>query len=76
MEGSDALNWMEDEDGLEPDDFEYTESFVNLPKPIGWWVLHNGFNPVIFDMYRKPRWITRYFMRVIFDITWKDITYE
>jgi len=62
-------------------DFDYidpvvVETVTNLPKEVGYWRLHNGFNPVIFPMYRKPRWITRYFMRVIFDITWEDAEYD
>lgn len=46
-----------------------------LPAPpvVGHWVIGKGFGgDLTVDMHRRPRWILRWAMRVVFDIHWRD----
>jgi hypothetical protein len=42
------------------------------PPPVGYWVLHSGQYETRLTMHRRPSWITRWAMRVVFEITWRD----
>ena len=43
------------------------------PSPVvGGWVLRDGPNCITFHMHHKPRWLTRFMMRVCFELTWED----
>lgn len=43
------------------------------PPVVGSWVLEHGHGiTTSFPMYRRPRWLTRWAMRVVFDIHWRD----
>jgi len=46
------------------------------PHPIGYWVLFQGHGASFtfqLSMYRRPRWLVRWAMRVVFDIHWRDV---
>jgi hypothetical protein len=41
--------------------------------PDGYWVLEHGHDiTTTIPMYRRPRWLTRWALRVVFDIYWRD----
>jgi hypothetical protein len=42
------------------------------PPPVGFWVLHSGRFETKFLMHRRPSWLTRWAMRVVFEIAWRD----
>ena len=43
------------------------------PPVVGHWVLEHGHGITTkIPMYRRPRWLTRWALRVVFDIHWRD----
>jgi hypothetical protein len=42
------------------------------PQPVGFWVLHSGQFETTLVMHRRPSWLTRWAMRVVFEIAWRD----
>jgi hypothetical protein len=50
----------------------HTITFRKQPSPDGYWVLEHGHGITTkIPMYRRPRWLMRWAMRVVFDIHWK-----
>ena len=45
-------------------------SSISFPQYVGYWQ-HGNTN---FAMTKKPRWLTRIMMRLVFETTWKDNT--
>lgn len=43
------------------------------PPVVGHWVIGNALRgDLTIAMHRRPRWLTRWAMRVVFDIHWRD----
>ena len=42
------------------------------PPPVGFWVLNSGRYETTFVMHRRPLWLARWAMRVVFEIAWRD----
>ncbi len=45
------------------------------PAVVGYFVFKNGYNTIRYAMYRKPKFITRWAMKFIFELEWKDGTF-
>jgi hypothetical protein len=43
---------------------------ISFPRYVGYWQHGN----TTFAMTKKPRWLTRIMMRLVFETTWKDNT--
>ena len=50
------------------DNVDYLDYSVTTPRYAGHW--HHG--NTSFAMMKKPRWLTRVMMRLVFETTWKD----
>jgi hypothetical protein len=51
----------------------HTITLLKQPSPVGYWMLSQGGPyPIQLIMYHRPRWLTRWAMRVVFDIHWRD----
>ena len=67
-------SWHEyDEKGNEihrrnSDNVDYLDYSVTTPRYAGYWQHDN----TSFAMVKKPRWLTRVMMRLVFETTWKD----
>ena len=64
------LDLVSDFDHIDPP--EIKEPRKRRYDEVGNWVLHDGSLRVIFPMYRKPRWLTRFMMKWCFEILWED----
>jgi len=42
------------------------------PPPVGFWVLNSGRYETRLTMHRRPSWLARWAMRVVFEIAWRD----
>jgi len=42
------------------------------PPPVGFWVLYSGQYETRLTMHRRPSWLARWAMRVVFEIAWRD----
>ena len=53
--------------------FDGQDMRLKRPPVVGHWVMCQGqhINTTL-AMYRRPRWLTRWAMRVVFDIYWRD----
>lgn len=65
--------WEYDEKGnvthsRNSDNVDYLDYSVTTPRYAGHW--HHG--NTSFAMMKKPRWLTRVMMRLVFETTWKD----
>jgi hypothetical protein len=52
------------------DNWITTSNMVTTPKYTGYWQHGN----TSLAMMKKPRWLTRVMMRLVFETTWKDNT--
>ena len=70
---------LEDLRSLDVDRAIYVDSYKSLNMsttsglpPVGYWVLNSGRYETTFVMHRRPSWLTRWAMRVVFEIAWRD----
>lgn len=53
--------------------FDGQDMRLKTPPIVGYWVMFQGQHiNITLAMYRRPRWLTRWAMRVVFDIHWRD----
>jgi hypothetical protein len=45
---------------------------VAPPTPLGFWVLDTGSYEFRVAMRRRPSWLARWAMQVVFEIAWRD----
>ena len=48
-----------------------TYALTSFPKYVGYYTIHEGFD---IHFYTKPKWIYRYFTRILLGWIWKDAT--
>ena len=45
-------------------------TFIALPDPVGW--IYFAPTKMNIAAYHKPRWLTRFMLRVFFELRWKE----
>lgn len=55
---------------LHPTNISYSSLSITSPRYAGYWQHGN----TTLAMTKKPRWLTRIMMRLVFETTWKDNT--
>jgi len=44
--------------------------FYSIPKPVGYWVLHDNYTH--FEVYKKPKWLWRKMTKILLGWNYKD----